>query len=283
MKPCLGEGFLFSKYSYQARMAEIHKIGYEYVETGINPHAPKDEIEENGRIMQRNSIKPAAIGGGGPIASLNEETRRQAVENVERQIMVARMLDCDTITCEMSGGTSDQRDECIQAFKVSAQELAPVLEREGVHAAFEAHPGDFVEDNNTAVDILKEIGHNNIGYMYCGPHTFILGDDPAAMIEYAAGILKWVHIADTYKQERIIVSDASKGYVSMVGLPDYEGLTAHMHLVPGDGEVDYGSIFRSLKKIGYDGFVSAIPFDSITPIQTAAQSLKMMQKYIDEA
>ena len=283
MKTCLGEGFLFSKYSFQARMEEIHKIGYEYVETGINPHAPKDEIEENGRIMQRNSIKPAAIGGGGPIASLDEDIRRQAVENVERQIIVARMLDCDIITCEMSGGTSDQLDECIQAFKVSAEELAPVLERERVHAAFEAHPGDFVEDNNTAVDILKEIGHNNIGYMYCGPHTFILGEDPAAMIEYAADILKWVHIADTYKQERIIVSDASKGYVSMVGLPDYKGLTAHMHLVPGDGEVDFGSIFRTLKKIGYDGFVSAIPFDSITPVQTATQSLKMMQKYIDEA
>ena len=283
MKTCLGEGFLFSKYSLEARMEEISKIGYGHVETGVNAHAPQAEIEEIASVMQRYGIKPAAIGGGGPIASLNEETRRQAVENVERQIIVARMLGCDMVTCEMSGGTSDQRDECIQAFKVSSEELVPVLEKERVQAAFEAHPGDFVEDNNTAVDILKEIGHDNIGYLYCGPHTFILGEDPAAMIEYAADVLKWVHIADTYKQERIIVSDASKGYVSMVGLPDYKGLTAHMHLVPGDGEVDFGSIFRTLKRIGYDGFVSAIPFDSITPVETAAQSLKMMQKYIDEA
>lgn len=288
MKICLGEGFQFGQYTFEDAMDAISRIGYDHVEllnggAHLDPNAPDDRIKEKAKVMDHYGIKPAAVLGGGPLASLDSETRRQAVKGFNRQIVVARLLGCDYITSEMNGGTSLQLNDCIDAFKASMREVAPVLEGEGVQVSFEAHPGDFVEDNDLGVDIIKEIGHKSIGYLYCGPHTFILGEDPAAMIEYAADVLNWVHIADSYREERIIISFAPMGYATVGGTPEFKDTRGHLHLVPGEGEVDFASIFRTLKKIGYDGFVSAIPFDSITPLEAVTQSLKMIQKYISES
>ncbi len=287
MKICLGEGFQFGQYPFEDAMKAISNIGYDHVEllTGshLDANASDDQIKEKARVMDNVGIKAAAVLGGGPLASLDAAIRDQAVKSFKRQIVVARLLGCDYITSEMNGGTSLQLRECIDAFKASMREVAPVLEGEGVQASFEAHPGDFVEDNNLGVDILKEIGHKNIGYLYCGPHTFILGEDPAAMIEYAADILNWVHVADSYREERIIISFAPKGHATVGGTTEFKNTRGHLHLVPGDGEVDFACVFRTLKKIGYDGFVSAIPFDSTTPVEAATQSLRMIQKYISES
>ena len=92
-------------------------------------------------------------------------------------------------------------EECETAFWKSMEELVPIFEREGLPLHIEAHPDDFIEDNNLAVDIIQAIGSPVVKYLYCAPHTYYLGDDMAAMIRYAAPVLAHVHVADTFNHK----------------------------------------------------------------------------------
>jgi myo-inositol catabolism protein IolH len=168
------------------------------------------------------------------------------------------------------------------------QDIVPLLERNGLAASFEPHPGDFVEDSELGVQILREIGSKNVGYLYCCPHTFVLAGEgsgserrtPEAMIRQAGKLVNFVHLADTHKMERIVVSFAPEGYASMRDVPKYKGMKTHEHLVPGDGEVDFRSVFTGLRAIDYDGPLSCIPFATDNPSRAARESLRLVKRFV---
>ena len=123
-------------------------------------------------------------------------------------------------------------------FWRSLEELLPVFEREGIHLNLEAHPDDFIERRRRR-GRPRSAGSTRRGsaYVFCAPHTFHLGDDIAAMIEYAAPVLAQVHIADIFDHR------ASSGLRYIVNPP---GSTArvHQHLDIGQGEVDWDACLR---------------------------------------
>jgi sugar phosphate isomerase/epimerase len=102
------------------------------------------------------------------------------------------------------------------------------------------------------------------------------------MLESAGNMLKHIHIADTFRQEKIVVAYAPEGYVNMLKVPKYEGvMNAHLHLTPGLGEVDFASIFRTLKKLEYRGAVSVVAFGASEPQRIARESYRATRSYID--
>lgn len=129
-------------------------------------------------------------------ASSDEEKRRTAVEHWKKLIQVALEVESGVINSEF-GGQPEDAVVCKEAFLASVTELLPVFEREGIRLDVEPHPCDFVEDGNTAVDILRKIGSPHIRYLYRTPHTFYMDGDLAGMIRYAAPLLPHVHVADT--------------------------------------------------------------------------------------
>jgi myo-inositol catabolism protein IolH len=131
----------------------------------------------------------------------------------------------------------------------SIEALLPLLEEAKLNVSFEPHPGDFIERSDQAVDLIREIKSRRIGYLYCMAHTFWLGDDSGQMIRYAASTLTHVHIADTYRPERIIQAG--------------QNARPHNHLIPGWGEVDFERTFQALLEIGYDGCLSAALFSHL--------------------
>src|SRR5258707_15165083 len=73
------------------------------------------------------------------------------------------------------------------------------------------------------------------------------------MIEYAAPVLRQVHIADVLNHR------ASSGLRYIVNPP---GSTArvHQHLDIGQGEVDWEATFGTLAEVGFDGILTACVF-----------------------
>jgi len=282
MKVCLGEGFLFGSLPFEEAVQKAKEIGYEYLETGLHlgGDSTDADIDAAKAVMDKYGVQAAAVGGGGALASLDPDARAGSIATIRRQIRTAHRVGCDVVTSEMSGGNTTELDACISAFKQSVDEMIPDLEATGVRLAFEPHPGDFIEDHHVGMDVLREIDNELVGYLYCCPHTFILGEDVAEMLEYAGDRLYWVHIADTYKEDKIVVSYAPEGYAQALGAPKYKGMNAHLHLPPGDGEVDFETVFATLKKMGYDGGVSAIPFERTHPYEVAKESYRLMQGYL---
>ena len=127
------------------------------------------------------------------------------------------------------------------------EEIVPILEREHITMAIEPHPGDFVEDGNSAVDIIRAIGSPYIKYLYCAPHTYHMGGNMVEMIRYAASVLDHVHVADTL-DHRIPV----RYIVNPLGSP----VRIHQHLNIGEGEIDWEMFFRTLKEVGFDGVMT---------------------------
>jgi myo-inositol catabolism protein IolH len=284
MDLALGEGFMFREVPFEKSLTEISKIGFDSLEllwgTRYDAKSTDDQIRGLKKAIRKHDLRVSALLGGGALASLDPKLRGEAVGTVKRQIEIAQILDCKMVTAEMSGGTSKEREKCIVAFKESIRELLPALEKADISMSFEPHPGDFIEESNMGADVLRSIKSKRIGYLYCCPHTFVLGKDPETMIKYVGDLLNFVHVADTHKMERIIVSLAPRGFASLAGKPEFEGLKAHEHLTPGHGEVPFDSVFRGLRSVGFDGIISCVPFTPDDPVGAAKESFQIVKKYL---
>jgi myo-inositol catabolism protein IolH len=155
-------------------------------------------------------------------------------------------------------GRPERAAESEAAFWRSLEELLPVFEREGIALNLEAHPDDFCEVNDPAVDLVRAINKPWVNYLYCAPHTFHLsGDDPGAdvgrMLRYAGPKLAHLHIADSFNHK------GSSGLRYIMNPP---GTSAriHQHLDIGQGEVDWDAFFGTLRDTGFDGVATVCVF-----------------------
>ena len=62
-------------------------------------------------------------------------------------------------------------------------ELLPILESEGLQLIIEPHPDDFIEDGLEALNLIRGLNADWIGFLYCTPHAFHQGHSPATIIE----------------------------------------------------------------------------------------------------
>jgi myo-inositol catabolism protein IolH len=162
-------------------------------------------------------------------------------------IDTAEELGCGRINTEFTG-TPDKPRECRDAFLRSLDEVLPAAERQGVSLTIEPHPYDFIETNAEAVDLIREVGSPALRYLFCTPHIFHLGDDIAAMIEYAAPVLAHVHLADTFRPARVILN------------PPDPGARIHQHLDIGQGEVGWETVFSALEQTGFSDLATVAVF-----------------------
>lgn len=274
MKIALETG-LFSSYTIEKTLEEMSRIGYKFVELShpdFNPiEATDEQIKHLKELLEEYDIEPASVLAIYGIASPDESVRKASVEKYKQTIRTTNALGCSMITPEMDGDPK-KREACTESFKRSIDELCPYLLEEDVKISFEPHPGDFIEKSNDAVDLIREIGCENVGYTYCSCHTFVMceeGQDATSMIEYAGDTLFWVYATDTHKPMRIIHPPTDYG--------------VHEHLIPGRGDVDFEELFFALKKIGYDGFVSSNCFGySDIPVKAAEETKRKLDELIKE-
>lgn len=257
------ETTVFDSYALEDALREISRIGYKYVEVCSQHFLEYDEpkgAQKFKRLLKDSNLELASILVTWiPLASIDEEERKKRVREMEETVHFAASAGCKFITCAGAMvGSFENREQCAIAFKRSIKELTTALEENGIWISFECHPGDFVKRSEEAIDLLRSVSH--VGYLFCCPHSFIFDSDPVKTLEYAKGILKHVHIADTHKPKKE---------------------EDHQHLIPGLGEIDFERIFGKLKKIGYTGFVSATPFTHRDkPLEAASETKKKIEEFL---
>ena len=170
-----------------------------------------------------------------------------ALEHWKKVVRLAVEAGCTVINSEFSG----QPDELVskEAFLTSVMELLPIFEREE-SCNVQSHPGDFVEDGNTAVDILRRwVATPSIPLLRTPYLSY--GEGHAAMIRYAAPLLTHVHVADSLNQRAGL-----RYIVNPPGAP----VRVHQHLNIGEGEVDWNIFFGTLAEVGFDGILTSSVF-----------------------
>jgi myo-inositol catabolism protein IolH len=182
-----------------------------------------------------------------PWASAHPGERNGALRALKVAIDTAAELGCQRINTEFTG-TPENPSVSREAFLQSVDEILPLAESRGITLVVEPHPYDFIETNEEAVDLISAVGSSMLRYLFCAPHMFYLGQDIAHMIDYAKDVLAHVHLADTYRPERVILN------------PPRPGTRIHQHLDIGQGEIDWGTFSASLARTNFSGLVTVAVF-----------------------
>jgi myo-inositol catabolism protein IolH len=264
---------LLRNYTIESALKSLSELGYRYVEVGLAHYFPHDttdsETKEFSDAIDRSGLKLAALFGTYPISYPEEEMRQTGIQQYHNTIERARQLGCRLVVSELMGDANRYAD-CAKAFQKSVDELLPVLDSAGVTICFEAHPGDFTDKNETIVDLIKEVQSERVRYLYCVPHSFILGDDVGQMIDYGSRVLGYVHLADSLRPERTFFSGRY-----------YPDVPPHQHLTLGKGDIDIPAVLSALEKAHYKGFLTIDPFSMFDrPLEAAADSLAFTRKLL---
>ena len=225
------------------------------------PRADKTRIREFKQALHETGMNLVSLLLTYRWASPDEQERQAAVRYWKWAIPIVKEIECRTVNSIFDRGPSPQStafagpeahaEASEAAFWKSMEELLPVFEAEQLPLHIEAHPDDFVEENNLAVDMIRSINSPWVKYLYCAPHTFHLGDDVAAMVRYAAPVLAHVHVADSFNHKR-----GWRYIMNPAGTP----ARIHQHLDIGAGEVDWEAFFSTLAEIEFDGIMTSQVF-----------------------
>lgn len=253
-------------------LEDISAAGYTHIEIGLAHFRATDSTYEETRNLRRMlsdyNLEIAAVCGNYPLSHPDEEIRKLGVQQYKNAIATIESLECSLFVSELNGDI-DRRKESEESFVKSVEEFLPCLEKSKVRLCFEAHPGDFIESNSQAVELIKRIGSKQLRYLYCAPHSFILGRNVSEMVECSKDVLEYVHFADSLRPE--------KTYFSGRYTPRVQ---PHQHLIPGLGDVNLEAVVDALRKIDYRGFITLNPFSHFdNPLEALNESKRKIQEF----
>ena len=194
MKLALDPQMYFSTSTVYELPDHVARLGYEWME--LSPKADLVQFFKYPRIDDAGvrKLKKVAADAGVGIASLlpvlrwsgpDEDQRQAAVRAWKRAIQIAVDLGVTVMNSEFNG-RPEAAETAEAMFLRSLDELLPVFEREGVELILEPHPDDFIEDGIEAVEMIRGLNRDWIGFLYCTPHAFHQGHGATAIIECAA-------------------------------------------------------------------------------------------------
>ena len=243
---------------------KVAELGYEYIELSPRddffpfyrfPRVDKARIREFKAALKANGVKLSSLLPLYHWSGPDENQRQAAVRNWTRAIEVSVEMECELMNTEFAGKADDALN-CEIAFIRSMDELLPVFERNNVKLDIQAHPYDFCERNNEAVDIIRGLDKSFVNYLYAVPHTFFYDDGKGEidkMLRYAGDKLTHLIIADTYNHR------ASSNLRYIVNPPGVTA-TVHQHLDIGQGDINWKQLWTSLRDLKFDGIATVAVF-----------------------
>lgn len=250
--------------SVSEELQKAADLGYEYLELSPRAdfhewhHYPKVDDLEIQRVKKAMATTGVKIWTLNPVfnwASPNEMERQHQVRNWRRLLEIAEELEVPLIATEYSGDPNQPVISEGQFYR-SMEELIPDFEKRGLQCAVEAHPYDFVETNDRAVQIVRGVNKDWFNYQFCFPHMFHLSSgnpDVRSLMEYAGDRLAHVHVADVFNH----LANVGNRYI--VNPPGVDA-RIHQHNEIGNGEVPWDDGFGYLRETGYDGALSVCVF-----------------------
>ncbi|EOL41684.1 hypothetical protein RV11_GL002794 [Enterococcus phoeniculicola] len=236
------------------------KLGYEYIELSPRkdfiwfyeyPKVDRAMIKKMKQNLKDTGLQISSVLPVQQWSSPIEEERQAAIKNWKRCIEITSELGVDLMNTEFSG-YKDRPLESQDAFLRSMDELIPIFEKEGIALNIQPHPNDFIERNDETMRIIRAIDKDWLNLVFSTAHAFYNDDglgDIDAIFDDAGDRLKHVLIADTLNHK------AAYGLRYIINPPD-ANVTIHQHLNPGEGEVDFDTIFRRLREMKFDGIIT---------------------------
>jgi myo-inositol catabolism protein IolH len=264
VKIALDPAMYHAELSVADEVRKAAELGYRHLELSPrpdwflwhrHPKADREAIAEVRKACAETGVDILTLVPVFDWSAPDEQERQAQVRNWRRLLEIAAELECQVVNSELSGDPNDAR-RSEHAFYRSLEELIPVFERYGIGLNIEAHPYDFAETNDDAVQIIRGLDRPWVNYVFCAPHAFHLSDgvgDVGRMMRYAGSKLAHVHIADCYNHR------ANVGNRYIVNPPGVDA-RIHQHSEIGHGEVPWDEFFSTLREMEFDGIATVCVF-----------------------
>ena len=137
------------------------------------------------------------------------------------------------------------------------KQCAAIAKKKGLALTIETRANDVFSSTDAIMNLLREAGADNVGVILDVAHVHAGKEYLALVIPKLGNLVKLVHLSD---------NDGTNAY----------------HYSPGSGNIDFPAVIRSLKRIGFDGYlvVDTSGVDNI--VEEAIRARDYYQKLIDE-
>lgn len=287
----------FKKYSLKESIRLIREVGYEGVEILCDvPHAyppclDEEDILSIQEIISKNNIEISNLNAFTLYAitdvyhpswiESDKQLRELRIQHTINCLRLAKKIGAKNISTEPGGpievgndnkynnnnfknNTNNKRSsydlEALQEFFVNGiVRTSKVAEEYGVKILVEPEPGLLLENSEQFLKFIKNINSHYVGLNFDMGHFFCVREDPAALIYNLAEHIGHFHLADIAHTR------------------------VHNHLIPGQGSVDFASIFKAISEINYQGFITVelYPYQD-DPVYAARVSHKYLTNVISQ-
>jgi sugar phosphate isomerase/epimerase len=151
------------------------------------------------------------------------------------------------------------RQQAIDLFVEILKPLAEHAYREGVMLLIEPEPGLLLETTDQYLEVAEKVDSPAIGLNFDVGHAYCVSEDIPASIKKAASHIRHFH------------------------LEDIAATRHHHHLIPGHGAIDFADVFRAIKAINYDGWLTVELYPNVDdPDGAAREALEVLKPLLNQ-
>ncbi len=263
----------FTKYSLIDSLKEIAQLGYQGAEILCDiPHAypptlNNQKIQEikntldkyNLQISNLNAFTLFALGDTYHPSWIDpdKEKRQARIQHTIDCIDLAFQLGAKNISIEPGGPTNllenkMSRQQALRLFQEGIDQVLPEAEKKMIKILIEPEPELLLQTSIEFVEFMKNFDSKYLKLNFDIGHFYCVNEDPSNLILRLRKFIGHFHMADI--KDRV-----------------------HYHLIPGLGTIDYNRVFKTIKEINYDGFVTVelYPYKE-NPIEAATRSINFI-------
>ena len=229
-------GWLFPEHPFLERFAAARRAGFHGVEFAQPYEYPAAEIAArlagNGLECVLINLPMGDKSKGDFGIACRPGREKEFREGVARGIEYAHAIGAPKLNCISGTAQAGEDREAMRATLISNLRLAArefkaagldlVVEPINTHDI----PGFFVSRSREAVEIIEQVGADNLGLQCDLYHTAMMGDDPAAILRECWPDIRHIQFADA----------PGRGE-------------------PGTGRIDFAPLFALIDELGYAGWV----------------------------
>ena len=223
-------------------------------ETGLRV----SNVNANTAMGYYDDAPPSAFFEPSVITAADRE-REWRIEYTKRAIDLAAVVDAPAV-CLATGRPlpGNPPERAYEYLLDSLDSILDYAEESDVRVGIEFEPELLVECTDEALSLIEEVGRDSLGINLDVGHAAVYGEDLTETIHESAGHLTGVHIED------IVGGVRGK----------------HYHRIPGEGDIDFRTVFDALDDIGYGGFATLELYTYPNrPDEAASEAYEALSRY----
>lgn len=234
-------------------------LGFQAVELSLASPEDLDVMMLQSMLEDRNLMVAAFATGqacldeGLCLSSAKDKVRNAAVNRLKSIIGLAKQFNASVIIGgirgSLSGTIREQTHQRRSAIK-SIRECAKFATDSNVTLLIEPinrYETNFINTASEGLELLEEIDEPSLKLLLDTFHMNIEESNIVATLKSVAGHLGYIHISDSNRK------------------------------APGQGHIDFASVFNTLSELGYQGFVTA----EILPLPDDVQAARQTSEYLN--